>query len=197
MTWNDDEKTDNSPFVRLIGESQSRAAADSGWCERGDSNPHGLPRQILSLVRLPIPPLSRLLTIYHRAGPVFEGLQADKRFAKLDAGISAAQDSSKSPIPRRIRVGRRSLVGWVGLGRRDRRILANTAGLERGQAPGEFRRKMTMKGHVCAIAAMVAAAATATAGTADKPRQAHGSGCVEPGVEARGLVRKDMRTGTL
>jgi hypothetical protein len=30
-----------------------------GWCERGDSNPHGFPRQILSLVRLPIPPLSR------------------------------------------------------------------------------------------------------------------------------------------
>ena len=30
-----------------------------GWCERGDSNPHGLLRQILSLVRLPIPPLSR------------------------------------------------------------------------------------------------------------------------------------------
>ena len=28
------------------------------WCERGDSNPHGLLRQILSLVRLPIPPLS-------------------------------------------------------------------------------------------------------------------------------------------
>ena len=31
------------------------------WCERGDLNPHGLPRQILSLVRLPISPLSRLL----------------------------------------------------------------------------------------------------------------------------------------
>jgi hypothetical protein len=30
------------------------------WCERGDSNPHGLPRQILSLVRLPISPLSHL-----------------------------------------------------------------------------------------------------------------------------------------
>src|ERR1700678_1952790 len=28
------------------------------WCERGDSSPHGLPRQILSLVRLPISPLS-------------------------------------------------------------------------------------------------------------------------------------------
>ena len=32
----------------------------SDWCERGDSNPHGFPRQILSLVRLPIPPLSHL-----------------------------------------------------------------------------------------------------------------------------------------
>jgi hypothetical protein len=31
------------------------------WCERGDSNPHGFPRQILSLVRLPIPPLSHEL----------------------------------------------------------------------------------------------------------------------------------------
>ena len=30
------------------------------WCERGDSNPHGLPRQLLRLVRLPIPPLSRM-----------------------------------------------------------------------------------------------------------------------------------------
>ena len=32
---------------------------DLRWCERGDSNPHGLPRQLLRLVRLPIPPLSR------------------------------------------------------------------------------------------------------------------------------------------
>jgi hypothetical protein len=31
----------------------------SCWCERGDSNPHGFTRQILSLVRLPIPPLSQ------------------------------------------------------------------------------------------------------------------------------------------
>jgi hypothetical protein len=34
--------------------------ADKYWCERGDSNPHGLLRQILSLVRLPIPPLSHV-----------------------------------------------------------------------------------------------------------------------------------------
>ena len=31
----------------------------SDWCERGDLNPHGFPRWILSPVRLPIPPLSR------------------------------------------------------------------------------------------------------------------------------------------
>jgi hypothetical protein len=30
------------------------------WCERGDLNPHGLLRQILSLVRLPISPLSHV-----------------------------------------------------------------------------------------------------------------------------------------
>ena len=35
----------------------------SDWCERGDSNPHGFPRQILSLVRLPIPPLSHIAII--------------------------------------------------------------------------------------------------------------------------------------
>ena len=34
----------------------------SCWCERGDSNPHGFTRQILSLVRLPIPPLSHRST---------------------------------------------------------------------------------------------------------------------------------------
>ena len=28
------------------------------WCERGDSNPHTFRYQILSLARLPIPPLS-------------------------------------------------------------------------------------------------------------------------------------------
>src|SRR5690606_29603159 len=29
------------------------------WCERGDSNSHGLPHWILSPARLPVPPLSR------------------------------------------------------------------------------------------------------------------------------------------
>jgi hypothetical protein len=39
------------------------AIAESSWCwcERGDLNPHRLPRQILSLVRLPISPLSHMI----------------------------------------------------------------------------------------------------------------------------------------
>ena len=44
------------------GNSQGKAKLQSSanaWCERGDSNPHGFTRQILSLVRLPIPPLSQ------------------------------------------------------------------------------------------------------------------------------------------
>jgi len=31
---------------------------ETTWCERGDSNPHIKGHQILSLARLPIPPLS-------------------------------------------------------------------------------------------------------------------------------------------
>jgi hypothetical protein len=33
------------------------------WCERGDSNPHTFRYQILSLARLPIPPLSQNMKI--------------------------------------------------------------------------------------------------------------------------------------
>jgi hypothetical protein len=43
----------------LIGES--RAHRPNGWCWRGESNPHALlERQILSLVRLPVPPLQQM-----------------------------------------------------------------------------------------------------------------------------------------
>ena len=34
--------------------------AERSWCERGDSNPHGLPHWHLKPARLPVPPLSRL-----------------------------------------------------------------------------------------------------------------------------------------
>ena len=48
--------------VRKLVGSKDDGDADYAvsWCERGDSNPHGFPRQILSLVRLPIPPLSHV-----------------------------------------------------------------------------------------------------------------------------------------
>ena len=34
--------------------------AVNAWCERGESNPHPLRDQILSLARLPVPPLSHV-----------------------------------------------------------------------------------------------------------------------------------------
>jgi hypothetical protein len=40
--------------------SEVEGSLREDWCERGDSNPHGFTRQILSLVRLPIPPLSQV-----------------------------------------------------------------------------------------------------------------------------------------
>ena len=53
--------------------SDSRSALNS-WCERGDSNPHGFTRQILSLVRLPIPPLSHAHN-YTKGKDFFGGVQ--------------------------------------------------------------------------------------------------------------------------
>ena len=44
---------------REVPEKENKLQVEGeAWCERGESNPHGFPRQILSLVRLPIPPLS-------------------------------------------------------------------------------------------------------------------------------------------
>jgi hypothetical protein len=50
---------DGLKIGRMEKECDSRSALNY-WCERGESNPHGFPRQILSLVRLPIPPLSHV-----------------------------------------------------------------------------------------------------------------------------------------
>jgi hypothetical protein len=38
--------------------SRPQVIDSKGWCERGESNPHPLRDQILSLARLPVPPLS-------------------------------------------------------------------------------------------------------------------------------------------
>lgn len=56
-----------------------------------------------------------------------------------------------------------------------------------------------MKRIVWALAAMVlaASAAAAVAGPEEKPKEIHGVGCVEPGVEAHCLVVKDIKSGML
>lgn len=48
-----------------------------------------------------------------------------------------------------------------------------------------------------AAVAMAGCAATAFAGQAEKPKEVHGTGCVQAGVEARCLVVKDVKSGRL
>src|SRR5207237_6642073 len=47
------------PIRSLRVSSVKSALRRSHWCERGDSNPHGCAHEILSLARLPVPPLSQ------------------------------------------------------------------------------------------------------------------------------------------
>jgi len=54
-----------------------------------------------------------------------------------------------------------------------------------------------MKRLMMTLAVLVLGGASATGGAADKPKQVHGTGCVEPGVEARCVVLKDVKTGAL
>jgi len=54
-----------------------------------------------------------------------------------------------------------------------------------------------MKRLMMTVAVLVVAGVSATGSAADKPKQVHGTGCVEPGVEARCVVLKDVKTGTL
>lgn len=54
-----------------------------------------------------------------------------------------------------------------------------------------------MKGTIFAVMALIAAAATATAGQGPEAKPVHGQGCVEAGVEARCLVVKDVKSGIL
>src|SRR5215470_18053933 len=72
------------------------------WCERGDSNPHTFRYQILSLARLPIPPLSHNQTYKHSR----KGKDKSRRFRKFkEPRCSTKADSCQScfedcqPIP--------------------------------------------------------------------------------------------------
>ncbi len=82
------------------------------WCWRGGSNPHALlERQILSLVRLPIPPLqqkdklllyNRLLFIHHRVHKLrsaqFQLQAVDSTPAQLKGGICGLPDPLRSHL---------------------------------------------------------------------------------------------------
>src|ERR1700685_4671709 len=49
-------------WIRALKEnSEPGERSKKVWSERGYTTPHGFPRQILSLVRLPIPPLSQAM----------------------------------------------------------------------------------------------------------------------------------------
>src|SRR6059058_6485248 len=48
------------PLNSFVLTSDPRSLTSGLWCERGDSNPHTFRYQILSLARLPIPPLSQI-----------------------------------------------------------------------------------------------------------------------------------------
>ena len=61
------------------------------WCERGDSNPHGLPRQLLRLVRLPIPPLSRTRDVRDTCGRSSDAASAE-RVSIADCAAAAPRD---------------------------------------------------------------------------------------------------------
>src|SRR5437588_9130078 len=53
------------------------------WCEGGDSNPHGLPRQLLRLVRLPIPLLSRAAAAVAKRTSIVEAVRCRHRWRPL------------------------------------------------------------------------------------------------------------------
>ena len=49
-------------FLRERDDGPGLVGNPGSWCERGDSNPHGLPHWHLKPARLPVPPLSRSTT---------------------------------------------------------------------------------------------------------------------------------------
>ncbi len=76
--------------------NQPRAGDNKGWCERGDSNPHGFPRQILSLVRLPIPPLSHELSCRSQINSGDHSL--DSKLCRLQRRILGKVGTERPPF---------------------------------------------------------------------------------------------------
>ena len=75
-----------STLSREVEEGSAGKGAKA-WCERGDSNPHPLRDQILSLARLPIPPLSRR-PIIRQLSPHSQGEGCARRLGILSVGFT-------------------------------------------------------------------------------------------------------------
>jgi hypothetical protein len=146
--------------------SENRNQLLSYWCERRDSNPHGLPRQILSLVRLPIPPLSHYLSIYHC-----------RWFAYRRLPLYAVTN------PR--------LDGPISSG-----VSSRFMGSEAARPPQSPCKTAIVPFASAVLFVLLSAAAYASCSflPAPKPTRVHGEGCVEAGAEARCLVIKDPKS---
>src|SRR2546426_695478 len=78
------------PIRSLRVSSVKSVLRRSHWCERGDSNPHGCAHEILSLARLPVPPLSQRI---RRDTPVLYCIGAH------DVKVVGARRAVPLPVP--------------------------------------------------------------------------------------------------
>ena len=100
------------PFAGLHGDRRF-------WCERGDLNPHGLLRQILSLVRLPISPLSHFITNHLR--PLLYRVLPVSVLVSLPIRISQAVEGKLIMIRSEMRIPHGHLYCSVATQLRNRR----------------------------------------------------------------------------
>src|SRR5690554_1790848 len=68
-----------------------------GWCERRDSNSHGLPRWNLNPVRLPIPPLSRIRHCTEKLFRRTDMRKTNKGKSGVDEGVRTLDRRSHNP----------------------------------------------------------------------------------------------------
>ena len=101
------------------------------WCERGDSNPHGLPHRILSPARLPVPPLSR--GHHPSAG------QAPDPHRQAPAPVSPPlRNTPCLPVGLGLWLPREAMAGWT------RKVVVRPPRLERGTCGFEGRRSIQL-----------------------------------------------------
>ena len=117
---------------------------ERNWCERGDSNPHGLPHWHLKPARLPVPPLSRSPTAaQYKATAVEQRMAGRKRMCegrpaharKLETSVRICQSCGANSLA--------AITHGAGAAGRRRRTWAVRARQARGasspRVPGRAR----------------------------------------------------------